>query len=184
MKPHDVTVAAPLNVMTYNYDFACEGWMNQPSSSPYENMTTNGTNQLGSILKTFMQETKSQFQAHRESIKNLKTQIDQITTSLWSWEYDKPKPTDVSDKNAPEAETEYPIIVTETIDLSNPDLQKEMSTVTSLIFIEISCDVPESGSSRIFFQEIKFPPFHQRINKINEHYLFINLTFTKDEELD
>lgn len=69
MKPPGMTVPAPLNVMTHDSDFSCGEWRNHPSFAPNERVTTNGTNTLESILKSFMQETKLQFQAQKESIK-------------------------------------------------------------------------------------------------------------------
>lgn len=59
----------------------------------------------------------------------------------------------MSEEDIPEAKTEQPIIVTKLIDLLNPNLQKGKSFVMSLITVEISSDVPESGASRIFFKK-------------------------------
>lgn len=75
MKSLDVTFAAPLNVMTYDIDFSCGEWKNHHSFSPNESLTTNRTNMLESILKTFMKEAKLLFQAQRDNIKNLETDI-------------------------------------------------------------------------------------------------------------
>lgn len=47
-------------------------------------MATQGDNQLDIILKSFIQETKNQFQAHGASIKNLDNQVRQITYTLSS----------------------------------------------------------------------------------------------------
>lgn len=94
--PTNVTFLAPLNVMTYDSDFSSEGWRNHPSSAPNESVTTHGTNKLESILKTSKLETKLQFQAQGESIQNLETQIGKIVTTLSSWEYEEPEPTNMS----------------------------------------------------------------------------------------
>lgn len=117
INPPNVTYVSQVNVMTYYSDFAFEGWRNRPSSAPNSNVITNGTNYLESVLKNLIQETKLQFQAQRETINYLETQVGQIITSLSSWVYEEPKLTDMS-----EAKIGQPIIVTKIVYLLNPNL--------------------------------------------------------------
>lgn len=153
MMPPDVTVTPPLNVMTYDPDISCGGWMNYHSYAPNASVTINGNNRLEYILINFMQETKSRFQAQDDSIKKIDIQIGQIVITLSSKEYENPKLSEMSEEDTLEAETSQPIIVIQTVDSSNPDIENGKSYVTSSSTIETPSDVPEPEAFRFFFKK-------------------------------